>query len=53
MYCHNCGKKIKDGAAFCPYCGAKIEIKQTETPEAVEKPTPEEQYGFRAGEAVR
>lgn len=40
MYCHNCGKKIKDGAAFCPYCGAKIEIKQTETPEAVEKPTP-------------
>ncbi|GHU64981.1 hypothetical protein AGMMS49983_11920 [Clostridia bacterium] len=21
MYCINCGKEIKDGAKFCPYCG--------------------------------
>ncbi|GHU64986.1 hypothetical protein AGMMS49983_11940 [Clostridia bacterium] len=21
MYCNNCGKEIKDGAKFCPYCG--------------------------------
>lgn len=21
MYCSNCGKQIKDGAKFCPYCG--------------------------------
>lgn len=22
MFCKNCGKKIKDSATFCPYCGA-------------------------------
>lgn len=21
MFCHYCGKQIKDNAAFCPYCG--------------------------------
>ena len=42
MYCHNCGKQIKDGVAFCPYCGAKTEIKQTETPEAIEKQKPKQ-----------
>lgn len=26
MYCNNCGKEIKDGAAFCPYCGAKTSV---------------------------
>lgn len=30
MYCRNCGKQIKDGAAFCPYCGAKTAVKKTE-----------------------
>lgn len=24
MYCVNCGKKIPDGFAFCPNCGAKV-----------------------------
>ena len=23
MYCNNCGKEIRDGAAFCNHCGAK------------------------------
>ena len=22
MYCMNCGKQIRDGARFCPFCGA-------------------------------
>lgn len=22
MYCHNCGKEIQDGSAYCSYCGA-------------------------------
>lgn len=26
MYCYNCGKKIKDGAKFCPYCGTSQQI---------------------------
>ena len=30
MYCRNCGKQIKDGAAFCPYCGGKTAVKKAE-----------------------
>ena len=25
MFCHNCGKKLSDGAKFCKFCGAKQE----------------------------
>lgn len=25
MYCQECGKEIKDGSAFCPFCGTKQE----------------------------
>lgn len=25
MYCHNCGKLIKEGSIFCPSCGTKID----------------------------
>lgn len=28
MYCGNCGKKIPDGSAFCPACGAPVAIRQ-------------------------
>ena len=24
LYCHECGRKIKDNFKFCPYCGAKL-----------------------------
>lgn len=24
MFCRNCGKEIKDGSTFCPYCGQQI-----------------------------
>ncbi len=24
MYCPKCGKEIKDGSAFCPYCGSPV-----------------------------
>lgn len=24
MFCRNCGKEIKDGSSFCPYCGYHI-----------------------------
>ena len=26
MFCEKCGKEIKDGDKFCPYCGAENEI---------------------------
>lgn len=25
MYCENCGNKLRDGAAFCPKCGATVD----------------------------
>ena len=31
MFCKNCGQKIKDGAAFCIYCGTKVMIPSSET----------------------
>lgn len=27
MFCGNCGKQVKDGADFCPACGAKMKSK--------------------------
>lgn len=32
MYCGNCGKKINDTAAFCPYCGGAVAVKKPEVP---------------------
>lgn len=29
MFCKNCGKELKKGAAFCHECGAKVEINET------------------------
>ena len=26
MFCKKCGKQVKDGISFCPYCGQKITI---------------------------
>lgn len=28
MFCFNCGKKIKDGVDFCPYCGNAVKQKK-------------------------
>ncbi len=42
MYCLNCGKEIKEGSGFCPYCGApqngapvsqNYEVPQSESPQ--------------------
>ena len=39
MYCTNCGAKIEDSAAFCPYCGTPARNREqippvTEPPES-------------------
>jgi|GEM_PF-2288907 len=26
MFCPNCGREVKDGTKFCPYCGTKINL---------------------------
>lgn len=33
MFCHNCGKELKDGARFCPQCGTGIYDPERPTPE--------------------
>ena len=30
MFCNNCGKELKDGAAFCSGCGTKMEMNASE-----------------------
>ena len=54
MYCENCGTQLKDGAKFCPNCGASvaspssIEVKQPQPyqqasqPQTTSQPRPEE-----------
>lgn len=31
-YCSNCGTKLKDGANFCPQCGAAVSFRVIEEP---------------------
>lgn len=32
MFCESCGKEVKDGTLFCPYCGAKMTPKPQTAP---------------------
>jgi len=36
MFCHNCGAEIKEGALFCPKCGAKQESQEQKDFQAVQ-----------------
>lgn len=38
MFCHKCGTKASEGAAFCPKCGAKLIVEHTT--QQVTAPTP-------------
>lgn len=37
MFCTKCGKEIKDGAAFCPYCGTATEKSGADDGTGIEK----------------
>ena len=41
MFCRNCGKKLSDNAAFCAYCGTKVEISQPSSEIIAAKPEPD------------
>ena len=41
MFCRNCGKEIKEGVAFCKYCGTKVLI-QEQTPKSAQQPVQEQ-----------
>lgn len=30
MFCMNCGKQIRDGSLFCPYCGQRTTVSTIE-----------------------
>lgn len=40
MFCPNCGKELKDGMAFCVYCGAPIEVGGSTTNSEKAQPQP-------------
>ena len=41
-FCGKCGAKLDEATGLCPNCDADKLNKQTETPEAVEKPKPKQ-----------
>ena len=41
MFCKNCGKEMKNGSAFCPECGAKLELNETVQANPIETNTPQ------------
>ena len=41
MFCKNCGKEMKNGSAFCPECGAKLELNETVQANPIEANTPQ------------
>ena len=41
MFCKNCGKEIKEGAAFCPECGAKVKLNETAQGNQADTNTPQ------------
>lgn len=57
MFCRKCGKEIKDGARFCPYCGQRVEGPKTEGPSAerpaVQSPAAESVEPVESAEPVR
>lgn len=38
MYCGKCGKEVKEGIAFCPYCGSKQQAAIQEPTTEIKKP---------------
>lgn len=41
MFCKNCGKELKKGAAFCHECGAKVELNETVQANPIETNVPQ------------
>ena len=47
-FCGKCGAKLDEATGLCPNCDADKLNKQTETPEAVEKPRPKQDTALGA-----
>lgn len=37
MKCKNCGRELSSGAAFCPHCGAQVDLVAAKFDESKEK----------------
>ena len=37
MKCKNCGRELSSGAAFCPHCGAQVDMVAAKFDESKEK----------------
>ena len=51
MFCSNCGRQLKEGAAFCDRCGTPVQLDLTQLSEypvwyADYEPTPQTPYQF-------
>ena len=50
MFCGKCGAKVKDGAAFCPRCGAQIGAVQQERPASSGYAAQQSESGYKPQE---
>ena len=50
MFCGKCGAKVKDGAAFCPRCGAQIGAAQQERPASSSYTAQQSESGYKPQE---
>jgi len=47
MICNNCGKQLKDGAAFCSGCGATVDAGQQQAPPQQQYQAPPQQQPYQ------
>ena len=52
MFCLQCGKELKDGAKFCPYCGAVVKAADPGEPVYGSGPSSTDGFGFSATESA-
>lgn len=52
MFCKSCGNELREGAAFCPSCGAKVALAEAEPVVTNERPEEKETLSEKVGEAT-
>ncbi|MBD5532581.1 MAG: zinc-ribbon domain-containing protein [Lachnospiraceae bacterium] len=52
MFCEQCGKQIKDGVAFCNFCGAPVRVRAARQVQEVTLPKTKRKKGILIGAAA-
>ena len=52
MYCTQCGKELREGSRFCPFCGYPVPLEEIESPKQGEGQDPVQQPAASPGQPV-